>query len=224
MIVVDRDGHERGAECECAQMERHQARADAIIPEFFRNVPRPMDLQPYEKIDKLVPLKFQWDLIHVLQANILGSYSLYGPSGVGKSYVLWSLCKEAIFSNRRVIAVNGRDLVRSMKSAAKMDDTDAPLEALKQDSNGMPTHLFIDELDKITVTQPVLDMLFELFNYAYLNRSQVLVSLTTNLSKSDFSELFGEAIFRRVKEITRPITYYDCVSLTIGDTRYTGKP
>jgi DNA replication protein DnaC len=203
--VTDADGNELGwRECDCARSLRYEKRIKKLIPDFFQGVPRPVDLRLIETLP--VEADCQERTIKILKENPLGRYCFRGPSGVGKSYLLWSLCKEAICSDRRVIAVNARHLVRSLKNG-NAEESEAPLEELEQDIRGNPTHLFIDELDKINLTPSTFDALFELFDYCYLNRSKVALSVTSNLGTEAFCELFGKAIHRRITEITRSIDY-----------------
>jgi hypothetical protein len=149
-------------------------------------------------------LKNQQELLDAIGKNPLRSYALFGPTGTGKSFLLWALAVEAAYAGRKVIFRETSALIEAFRSSqtANKEDERHPdivlIEDLKSGS-GSPVHLFLDELDNIGPTDFALRKLFDLINHCYNQPSKVVLSIAANLTEAAFKEMFGPATYRRIE-------------------------
>lgn len=166
---------------------------------------------PHEYVARnSMSLEDQQKVLDVMQRRPLSGYALFGPTGVGKSFLLWALAKEACYAGRRVIIRKCSVVLEAMKDSEdkKAEDRDHPdliARADLDDSMGK-THFMIDEMDAIPTTAFAMRQLFDLIDYCYENSGKVVLSMTTNLGKGRFKDTFSPALYRRVESCCTQIT------------------
>lgn len=70
---------------------------------------------------------------------------------------------------------------------------------------GLTPRVFIEEIDKVKPSEFSINQIFRLFDV--IDRNQCQLVLDTNLSRQQFLDMFGEPIYRRVKENCRMKEY-----------------
>jgi DNA replication protein DnaC len=172
---------------------------------------RVAELKPYRDIDDIFPVKRQAALIKIIQANPFRGYGLFGPSGCGKSYILHCLIQEAVMTGRDVFYSKMGNLIRAMRDNefgrlpeerwGEIIDADD----LKNRKPGKSLHIFIDEIDKIPITDEVFLKIFELVDFIYENQDAAILNVCSNLGPERFSEIWGEALYRRIEAVSEVI-------------------
>ena len=76
---------------------------------------------------------------------------------------------------------------------------------LRNRKPGKPIHIFIDEIDKIVITDEIYLKILELFDFIYENKESAVLNVCSNLTPDRFSEVWGEAMYRRIEETTEVI-------------------
>jgi DNA replication protein DnaC len=159
-------------------------------------------------------MEAQEKIIDLIRNSPLDSYFFRGPTGTGKSFLMWALYKEALYHGRKAIFVTARAMIAALRKLEFLNpseqNNDIPdliePHMLRRNIWG-PAHLLIDEWDKTSVTPFAHDLLFSLIDYCASNPSSVVLCIATNLEKMDFCELYGEAMYRRISSITNEIWY-----------------
>lgn len=138
------------------------------------------------------------------------SYVFSGRPGTGKTHLFYALYeRQAHNLERRVVACSMLQLINDYREAFRPLPPDAmPYEIKTVKPNDLmqshtPYSLFFDDIDKPKITEYVAEQVHALFDAAYLNKHQIVV--TTNLSEerlvehfSRADERYGEAIVRRI--------------------------
>lgn len=137
-----------------------------------------------------------------------------GKADTGKTHFLYALYQHAASQDRRVVAVTMSMLVELYKAEferrREAEDDGArvavPVRSHQLDQKAEKWTLCIDDIDKATPTKYVLELMFNLFNAAYNNKHQVVV--TTQLDVPQLIEHFdsfdgdlkryGHSIVRRI--------------------------
>jgi hypothetical protein len=76
---------------------------------------------------------------------------------------------------------------------------------LRHRKPGKPLHIFIDEIDKIPITDEVYLKILDLVDFIYENQESAVLNLCSNLNPDKFIEIWGEALFRRIEEVSKAI-------------------
>lgn len=156
-------------------------------------------------------VKHQKELLAILKENPLKGYLFIGPTGVGKSFLLWALAKEAAYAGRKVIIQEASAFV----DAAKSDQFVKPAE---DRPDGMiypdidlvcgrygPAHLFLDELDNVPSTDFSVRRIFDLMSYCYDHSDECVVSAASNMSLDQLAGMLGPATARRLESLCTQI-------------------
>lgn len=191
--------------CDCLIAKRKREYAKKVVPERFWNV-RFKNLKP-SGLAKLTEDR-QQRVIDVLKKDPLGSYMLLGPTGVGKTHLLYALVNEAIDARRTVYALTASELLRAAREA-EIGNTDFIVDVgkLERTSERGTVHLFVDEMDKVKLTEYAQLFLFDIVNYCYNNPNRVKFSITSNLNPNAFEETYGPAFFRKMRDISHLVVY-----------------
>lgn len=220
-------GTESVTRCECSYLKATDHLVEQM-PDLFRDFLRGHWLAPdaiYRKFPKQTPragrieahkypeghgwsMACQTEMLRHVMSNPLDGYSIFGPTGTGKTLLLWALAKESCYAGRRVIFRKAFDLALEMR-----DEEFSRPGSLREfpsiedllDSPGGKVHLFIDEMEKIAVTDFILRKFFQLFDAAYSMPKRLSISICSNLSLQEFIQVFGEAIRRRIGVISDSI-------------------
>jgi hypothetical protein len=127
---------------------------------------------------------------------------------------MWALYKEALFHGRKAIYVTARAMMTALRKLEFQNPNEQSNEIpdlvepyMLRNNIWGPSHLFVDEWDKLSVTPYAHDLLFTLIDHCASNPSSVVLCVATNLNKTDFCELYGEAMYRRISSVTNEIWY-----------------
>jgi DNA replication protein DnaC len=197
--------------CECLRKKKQDEYADSIIPSRYRGVSLD-SLKPSWSI--ALPVDRQAKAIEMIKANPLDGYIFLGPTGVGKTHLMYALVDYAIHAGRHVIATTCSQFVKSARES-EFDKTIEPIisqETLDQYAHGntpisKSLHVFIDEMDKVKLTDYSQLLLFDFANFAYDNYETVKFTLTSNLPPKKFEEVFGAAFYRKLSTMSKFIVY-----------------
>jgi hypothetical protein len=150
------------------------------------------------------PLAAQKAVIEKLGGSPLLGYIFFGPTGTGKTFLLWALMQEAVYANRRAVYYTAGSLARLISS--QRDDDAAELEIIRAPERwmGSPLHLYIDELDSIPSRDVVLRALFEIFSAAY-DTGAVVLSVASNAGLKALENHIGSASMRRLLDLATPV-------------------
>jgi DNA replication protein DnaC len=172
---------------------------------------RVADLQPYPGIGKIFPIDHQEELIQIIKFDPFKGYALFGPSGCGKSHIMHCLLQEAILTGKEVFFSKMANLLRVMRENefgrlpeerwGEILDADD----LKSRKPGKPLYIFIDEIDKIAITDDVFLKFLELVDFIYENKESAVLNVCSNLSPESFAKVWGEALLRRIEFISTAI-------------------
>lgn len=147
--------------------------------------------------------------IELLRANPAESFVLCGRPGTGKTHLFWALYERAAQRlDSRVTACPMLTLINQYREAFRpRAEGEDPVraEVMPNDlaQSGTPYSLFLDDIDKPRMTEYVAEQIHALFDAAYNNRHQIVV--TTNLSADELvahferaDERYGLATVRRI--------------------------
>jgi|GEM_PF-3118198 len=156
--------------------------------------------------------EYQETVIGILRKNPFSGYFFRGETGTGKTHLMWALFKEAAFAGRRVTFTTAREIIQRYRreefGRLLSDESALGPDNLSANYWG-PHHLFIDEFDKVNSGDFTYDYMFTLINHCYENPNEVVLCVATNLTEALFREVWGEAMARRISDITKPITWGD---------------
>jgi hypothetical protein len=193
--------------CECRAERKQQRVIERYVPEMWRGL-RVKDLQPSVLLDRQFPVWQQREVIQSLMLNPLSSHSFFGHSGTGKSRFLHCLLQEAVHAGHDVFFSKMYALLKAIRDNEfgrlpeerwhEMIDADD----LRQRTSQKPLFIFIDEIDKIPFTDDAYLKLFELIDTIYENTGSSVLTICSNLSIKSFTEIWGEALTRRIMAVT----------------------
>lgn len=109
---------------------------------------------------------------------------LMGPSGLGKSHLLYSLCYKACMEGYMAYHITGQDLMEKLKKAKKQDGLSRKIKSLCK-----PKLLAIDEIGYQNFDTNEGPLFFQLIAQRYEKGS---IILTTNKAFGQWGELMGE--------------------------------
>jgi DNA replication protein DnaC len=194
---------ERGARrCRCRRAAILSQRLAQIPPRYegvtLNALAARTDLHPKQKIS-----------VELMRHNPTDSYAFCGKPDTGKTHLMWALYERASRDlDRRIVACSMLQLINEYREAFKPRADDAPPPEVRIRPNDLmqshtPYSLFFDDIDKPKLTEYVAEQIHALFDAAYINKHQIVV--TTNLSPDRLVEHFeraddryGAAIVRRI--------------------------
>jgi DNA replication protein DnaC len=172
---------------------------------------RVADLQPYPGIKEIFPIKHQKEFLEIIKKEPFKGYALFGPSGCGKSMILHCLLQEALYAGNDVFYSKMAKLLQVMRENEfgrlpeerwhELLDADY----LSKRKSKKPLHIFIDEIDKIPITDDIYLRFFELVDFIYENQESAILNLCSNLYPEKFVMIWGDAVFRRIEDISSVI-------------------
>jgi hypothetical protein len=186
------------------------------------------DLKPDTK--SRLPLPEQQLLYDELRAHPLDGYAFFAPAGFSKTTCSYALYRRAVSKNLGkwwpqkgkwgayeplttipriyVWRKSVPDLIQQhfdLFNEKKGEDTPKPDITVKKIEDavkrGFTPRVFLDEIDKVKLSEFVHNQLFILIDA--IDRHQGQLVIDSNLTKAQFVDTFGEAIGRRVKENCR---------------------
>lgn len=193
--------------CECREESKRQKLIERYVPNMWKGL-RIENLNPWEYIEDMYPIDKQAEVIKDLKSAPFAGHSFFGPSGTGKSRYLHCLLQEAIIAGKDVFFSKMAKLIFLMREEELgrlpqerwIEIID--IQDLKRRSVGNQIHIFLDEIDKINISDDVYLKFLEIVDYIYENRHVAVLSMCTNLSLDGFVSVWGEAIARRIMTLT----------------------
>ena len=204
---VDSEGTKRAGKCQCVIDRELKAEIRRLIPEKFREVDL-RSIKPQESMALVLPIDKQREILADLKSDPVRARSFMGPTGVGKTFLMCAIAREAILSRRRVFFTKMNVLVRALRDEEynrlpedRWNEA-VTIDNLIPDEWGRPTHLYIDEFDKVPGFKDIYPRVFDLVDFCYTTESRARLFITTNLGPDEFVEEWGAALFRRIEEIS----------------------
>ena len=193
-----------------------------LVPEKdYRSFP-PMTLpknpvQPSDYVAKHgFPLQHQQELLDRLSKDPRAGYGLYGPTGTGKTFLLYALAKEAAYAGQTAIIRTASKFIEGMRLSQTGDEIHP--WAIDLEMIASRTHIFIDELDAIPTTEFSQRKIFELFSLCWDRMGEVWLSVAANEDPEKLSKIIGAASVRRMQDLT-PGSFTSRVRLILGGNR-----
>lgn len=125
------------------------------------------------------------ELMTLTFLNTAANAILVGASGLGKSTIAKNIAHQAVLKGHTVLFITAGQLLGDL---AALDSDSALRRRLKY--YAAPTLLVIDEVGYLSYSNRHADLLFELINRRYEQKSTLL---TTNKSFAEWSEVFPNA-------------------------------
>lgn len=151
--------------------------------------------------------------VEFMKAHPSESYVFCGKYDTGKTHLFWALYQHAAQDlNRRIAACSMLQLINQYREAFKPAEGDREPPYVEVRPNDLmqshtPYSLFFDDIDKPKLTEYVAEQVHALFDAAYINKHQIVV--TTNLSPDRLAEHFDRADDRYGGAIVRRVVHSD---------------
>ena len=160
------------------------------------------------------PPDLQRQIIDGFRANPDGSFAFFGPSGYGKTTYLAALWHRAVTESKGqgCFYQQTHDLIREMRSY-EFDKDETPRicrQVIRETvARRLRPRVFLDEFDKVTVTDfarnSIHELVDELYQLAAGTPHGVQFVLATNLDRDEFMNTWGANILRRVEAICETV-------------------
>lgn len=187
--------HKR-AEKEKLEHERRMQKRLETFEALCRPIYRSSDLNLLSMPDEVKATVISW------QYGPKG-LMLYGPTGAGKTRLMWMLVRRLVVDEGRQVAVESCQEFGLRASDAAANGQSIPF--IKQLSEAEV--LFFDDFGKFKLTERVEEALFAVIEGRYANQLPVLI--TTNYTGKTFAERFsptiGQPILRRLNDMCTTI-------------------
>ena len=191
LIKKNSNGRDCAKKCACKKRKVLEKKFAVIPPEF-----RDKTFENFECQGKQDEAN-----IDAIMADVERGVYYHGAYGAGKTHLLVAQYKEVL--KRKL---NGVGVIPVLVSSNDLS-VEFRAEALGQGSLSLSLardasrlHLFLDDIDKIKLTETKETMLFELFNLMSLNHHRL--SITSNMKSRELENLFGGATTRRIVDLT----------------------
>ena len=213
------DGMHRVTTCRCALERARQRKLDRIPPRY--QWARLESLSPHPDLERwgAVP-ELQARAIALLKKNPDDSYAFFGPTGTGKTTYLYALYQHAIQTQLRACwCVQMPRLVSDLRGL-EFDAEQEPclsrrMIADAHEENLRP-RLFIDEFDKVNVTDFALNSVGELvdtiYNFSGQDGKGVQFVMATNLNRQEFLSVWGNHILRCIEEMASVLDFFQAIA------------
>ena len=203
MVFVREDGYSFAKPCIC-RLEKTRRKRLAAIPPMFSEITleslRP-DIRKHAG---------QANAVKLIKESPSANYFLAGRFGTGKTLFLWTLYREAVMQDKRVIVCTLSELLNEYRAfiQASMNGGEAVYPRISAGDlrqNHTRYSIFIDDIDKARPSEYAAEQLFELSDAIYAYDHQVVVTTNLTLAKlvehfERADERFGGAIVRRLVE------------------------
>lgn len=133
------------------------------------------------------------------------SILLYGPVGVGKTYMLSSVAREIINRGYSVVYMSAMQLLKKLFSIRYKNFNDQPQPEVEEILYDCDV-LMIDDLGTENSSDTNISLLFDLLNYRIQQQKTTMIS--TNISLDDLSEQYDARIASRIKGEFMPIQFF----------------
>jgi len=214
---VEKNGAPPGVRpCRCA-VERDLQRKLAKIAPRDRWA-RIETLEPcLDRSQCFAPVEVQGQVIQLLRKNPDSSYAFFGPTGCGKTTYMAALYRRAVETQRRACNyMQMADLVRELRGIecgreiTPYLSRDVLREAVK---DGLRPRVFLDECDKLKPTEFAVGVVHEVFDELYRlcgeNSPGVQLVVATNLSRVEFTQVWGANVLRRIEAVCDVLDFFD---------------
>ena len=158
----------------------------------------------------------QRQVISALGSHPDGSFAFFGPSGVGKTTYLAALYRRAVETQRRgCFYIQVGDLVRQLRDVecGRTESAYLDREVIREvvESRLRP-RVFLDEFDKVTVTDfarnAVRELIDELYRLAGSDSPGAQLVLATELDRDEFAQVWGGNVLRRVEAVCEMFDFF----------------
>lgn len=213
------DGVRRVTTCACA-LERARRRKLEKVPPRYRWA-RLKTLNPHPDLER-------WGAVPELQARVIGllnqspddSYAFFGPTGVGKTTYLYAIYQHAVQVQLRACwCVQMPRLVSDLRALEFGTEKEPCLcRRMIQDAQeeNLRPRIFVDEFDKVNVTDFALNSVGELvdtiYNFSGQDGKGVQFVMATNLNRQEFVSVWGNHILRRIEEMARVVDFFEAIA------------
>jgi hypothetical protein len=214
----------------CPDCWRYASRMEYFSQKFFLTVPPRYQgcifsqLKPSPK--SVVPLERQKEIMEDLRAHPDQSVAFFGPPGTSKTTWMTAMYAQMTWAETGISLAGTGSLVYRMTTKALLDqftqwqlhggDPDHRFEVMpprmsrerieKNARLGVRMHLFLEEIDKVKVTDSRASNLFEVIDALYENLGQLV--LNSNLTPAEFQKQFGSEFARRISEMCKIVTLF----------------
>jgi DNA replication protein DnaC len=163
-----------------------------------------------------------------LQARVIGllkqspddSYAFFGPTGVGKTTYLYAIYQHAVQVQLRACwCVQMPRLVSDLRALEFGTEKEPCLcRRMIQDAQeeNLRPRIFVDEFDKVNVTDFALNSVGELvdtiYNFSGQDGKGVQFVMATNLNRQEFVSVWGNHILRRIEEMARVVDFFEAIA------------
>jgi len=216
---VEVDGVHRVTTCQCALERARQRKLDRIPPRY--RLACLESLSPHPDLERwgAVP-ELQARAIALLKKNPDDSYAFFGPTGTGKTTYLYALYQHAIQTQLRACwCVQMPRLVSDLRALEFGTEGEPCLcRRMIQDAQeeNLRPRIFVDEFDKVNVTDFALNSVGELvdtiYNFSGQDGKGVQFVMATNLNRQEFVSVWGNHILRRIEETARVVDFFEAIA------------
>lgn len=190
ILKTDSQGREVAVECSCrARRTLERALNYGNISESFRK----RTFKNFEEVTEDLS-KIKKECVNFVREKEYQQKSivLTGQVGSGKTHLTIAIANELLDANVRVYFVDYRQLVTELKQS--LIDRDRYGEIMRKCREA--DILFIDDLFKGKMTETDVNIVYEIVNYRYLNKKQMIITSEKNIYEMlEFDEGIASRIY-----------------------------